>query len=258
MNALRAWLACHEDRCWQLAGLLALLGGWQVLAWTLHPAIIASPAATVVAMGELAASGALWRQLWITAQRLGLGLAIGAAAGLVLGIAGGLWRPVRFFLEPWRWVTSTVPAVIIAVLAMLWFGLGGRQVVFIVAILVTPTIYVNTREGMRSLDSLLVDMAAVYRFPLSMRLAHLYLPGIGSAVLAGLTLAAGTGVRAVVLAELLGAYDGLGHRFSRAWTFLNAPEMFAWIAAALGLIALLEFGLLQPLRRRLMLWRNAP
>ncbi|MFN8565291.1 MAG: hypothetical protein U0703_27535 [Anaerolineae bacterium] len=67
----------------------------------------------------------------------------------------------------------------------------------------------------------------------------------------GLTLAAGIGVRAVLMAELLGANEGIGHSFNRAWTFLKTPEMFAWMLASLALMALLEFGIFKPLRRTL-------
>ncbi|MFN8449988.1 MAG: hypothetical protein U0521_15735 [Anaerolineae bacterium] len=73
----------------------------------------------------------------------------------------------------------------------------------------------------------------------------------------GLTLAAGIGVRAVLMAELLGANEGIGHSFNRAWTFLKTPEMFAWMLASLTLMALLEFGIFKPLRRTLTRWQRA-
>ena len=74
--------------------------------------------------------------------------------------------------------------------------------------------------------------------------------------MAGLTLATGTGVRAVVLAELLGAMSGIGHAFYRANSNLDAPQLFAWIVVLLALMAVIEFAVLRPLKRRVMRWRK--
>jgi NitT/TauT family transport system permease protein len=220
-----------------------------------NPVIIASPAATLSALGELASSGVLFTQLLVTLERLVLGLLIGGALGLGLGVLAGLSPQVRSFLEPFRWVGMTIPAVVVALVAMLWFGLGNRQVIFLVAVIISPTIYVNVVEGIRAIDSRLVEMAHVYRLPRRLMLTEVYLPGIGSPLVAGLTLATGIGVRAVILGEVLGAQNGVGHGFQRALSFLNTPELFAWVLVALGLMAALDFCVLRPTRRRVLRWK---
>ncbi|MFH1833406.1 MAG: ABC transporter permease subunit [bacterium] len=231
--------------------------GWQLLSLVVNPAIMASPVDTARALAGLASKGTLWIQLLITVKRLVIGLAIGAAAGLVSGVLGGLDPRLRSFLEPLRWVGMTIPAVIIAVLAMLWFGLGDFSVIFVVAVIVVPTMYVNTMTGVLAIDRRLVEMGNVYRFSRRLLVTEVYLPGIGSPVMAGLTLATGIAVRAVVLAEVLGAMDGIGHAFSRAMSYLETPELFAWIVVLLALMGVLELGVLRPLKKRVMRWRKA-
>ena len=66
------------------------------------------------------------------------------------------------------------------------------------------------------------------------------------------------GPGAFLMAELLGAADGIGHSFNRAWTFLKTPELFAWMLVSLLLMTLLELGLLKPLRRTVMRWQHEP
>lgn len=239
-----------------LGGTAALLLGWQLLSIVVSRAIVASPASTISELYRLTLSGDLLRELLITLRRLLTALAIGGSAGLVAGIAAGVRPGVRAFLEPVRWLVMTLPAVVIALLAMLWFGLGDKAVIFLVAVIISPTVYVNTLEGVRALDRKLLEMARVYRLPRSLLLLEIYLPGIGSPVLAGFTLAAGIGVRAVVLGEVLGAQNGVGHAFARAMSYLDAPRIFAWVLVAVGLMALLEFGLLRPLRARLVRWQT--
>jgi NitT/TauT family transport system permease protein len=239
------------------AGVVAILAVWQLLSLIVNPAIMASPAETAEALAELAWDGTLWVQLLITLKRLVIGLALGAGAGLILGVLAGLEPRLRSFLEPLRWVGMTIPAVIIIVLAMLWFGLGDFTVIFMVALIVIPTMYVNTVAGVLAIDRRLVEMGYVYHFPRRLLLTEIYLPGIASPVMAGLTLATGIGVRAAVLGEVLGAMEGIGHAFSRAMSYLETPELFAWIVVLLALMAVIEFGVLRPLRRRVMRRRKA-
>lgn len=237
-------------------GAVALLGGWQLAALLMSPAVMASPADTARALGELALEGTLWDQLALTLRRLLAGLALGTLTGSTLGVLAGLRSSLRAFLEPLRWVGMTTPAVIVAVLAMLWFGLGDVPVIFIVAVITAPVMFVNAVAGVRSIDARLLEMGQVYRLNGRLRVTEVYLPGIGSQLMAGLTLAAGIGVRAVVLAEVLAAMDGVGYAFSRAMSFLDTPQLFAWVLSLLLLMAVLEFGALRPLRQRALKWRG--
>jgi NitT/TauT family transport system permease protein len=246
----------HNRPLYAALGVVAILVGWQLLSFVVDPTIMASPVDTARALADLAWGSTLWIELLITLKRLVIGLVIGAGAGFVLGVLAGVEPWLRSFLEPLRWVGMTVPAVVVAVLAMFWFGLGDFTVIFVVALLVWPTMFVNTVAGVLAVDPKLVEMGRVYRFPKRLFLTEVYLPGIASPVMAGLTLCAGTAVRAVVLAEVLGTASGIGHAFYRANTLLEAPQLFAWIVVLLALMGVMEFGVLRPLRRRLMRWRK--
>ncbi len=240
-----------------LAGAAAIIVVWQLLSLFVSEVYIASPAATVRALAGLAWGSALWIQLLITLERLVIGLVVGATVGWILGIGAGLDSRLRSFLEPVRWVGMTIPVVIIAGLALLWFGLGNFTVMFVVGLIVLPIMYVNTVEGLQAIDRGLVEMGRVYRFSRVLLLREVYLPGVASPAIAGLTLATGIAVRAVVLAEVLAAASGIGHAFSRASSLLDTPQLFAWVLVLLALMAAIEFGVLRPVRRRVMRWRKA-
>ncbi|MFN8565290.1 MAG: ABC transporter permease subunit [Anaerolineae bacterium] len=119
------------------------------------------------ALSHLAVSGQLTSELAITLRRLLIALALGSAVGFSLGLASGFSRACRALLEPVRWVTMTLPTVFLAILGLLWFGIGDSQVVFLVSIIVAPVMYVNTLSGFDTLDPQLVEMARVYRFLLA-------------------------------------------------------------------------------------------
>jgi NitT/TauT family transport system permease protein len=237
-------------------GIVAVVLLWQILSLILSDIIIASPIATLRALVRLASDGQLWSQFGYSLLRLLIGLGAGSLVGVSLGIASGLNRHLQLFLEPMRWVIMTVPAIIISVLAMLWFGIGSTPVIFMIAVITMPITYVSTLEGMLAVDARIIEMAQVYKIPPHLRLREIYLPGIGSAVMAGLTLASGIGVRASILAEFLGARNGIGHSLFLSWTFLDTPSLFAWILMAFALLGLVEFGILKPVRDYLMRWKR--
>lgn len=237
-------------------GIAVMLIGWQVLSMHMHKAIVASPADTYTALQTLWTRGDLWDELHITLERLLTALGIGSLIGITLGLAAGFSPLFRAFWEPLRWVIMSVPAIFIVVLGMLWFGMGSKQAVFLVTLVITPVIYINTVQGVTKLDRQLIEMGRVYRFSGWQVLTEIYIPGISADILTGLTLATGIGVRAVVMAEMLGSFNGIGHSFNRAWTFLKTPEMFAWMLVCLIMMAILEFGVLMPTRRILLRWKQ--
>jgi NitT/TauT family transport system permease protein len=237
-------------------GIAAMLIIWQTLSMLFSEFIVASPSATFQALGQLASDGSLWSEFASSLVRVLIGLIAGAVIGVSLGILAGLNKRLQFFLEPMRWLIMTIPAIIISVLAMLWFGLGSTQVIFMTGIITMPISYVSTLEGMLAIDARVLEMAKVYKIPPRLRLTDIYLPGIGAPVMAGFTLASGIGVRASILAEFIGGRNGIGHNLFLSWTFLDTPSLFAWILTTFALLGLVEFAVLKPVRDHLMRWKR--
>ena len=250
-------LSLYRDKTFYgIVGITILLAAWQVLSMMFNEMIIASPLATLKALLDLMIQRRTWNYIFITFERLALGLFLGNMVGLGLGLAAGLNSRIRLILEPLRWIVMAVPAIVFAIIAMLWFGMGSSQVIFVITIIITPISYVNVMEGVLALDEKIIEMGRVFKLPSKMFLTEIYLPGIGAPVMSGLTLTVGMGVRVAVLSELIGAHEGIGHGFSRAWTHLDTPEIFAWILMSLALMGILELAILKPIRGRLMRWKG--
>jgi NitT/TauT family transport system permease protein len=248
---------CRNKILYGIIGIIILLMGWQLLSVIFHKMIVASPLTTLKVFLNLAGQRRTWEYILITFERLLLGLFFGSIVGLGLGLVAGLNPKIRLVLEPLRWVAMTVPAVVIAIIAMLWFGMGSSQVIFVAIIITAPITYINVLEGVLAIDEKIIEMGSVFNFSRRMFLTQVYLPGIGGSIMAGFTLTVGMGVRVVVLSELMGAHEGIGHGFSRAWTYLDTPELFAWILMSLVLMGILEFGILKPIRSHLMRWKGS-
>ena len=187
-------------------------------------------------------------------------LVLMAPACLLLGaqfvMLAGIRREAAWFLEPLRWVLMSVPAVVLVVVAMLVFGLGNVMVVAITALLVSPIVYVNAASGVALVDAGILDMARVYRFPWWMRVRHVYGPAVVGSLLSGLALAVGMGVRVVILAEVMGAAEGIGHALTVSRSVLDVPALTAWVVVTVLIVGAAEYLILRPLERRATRWRR--
>jgi NitT/TauT family transport system permease protein len=237
-------------------GVIIFLVFWQALSWIFNAMIVASPLVTINALFALLTETKTWEYIMITLFRLIVGLFLGSIVGLLLGLAAGTNNKIRQVLEPIKWTSMTIPAIVISIMAMLWFGMGSEQVIFVVIIIVAPITYVNAMEGRFAIDEKLIEMGRCFNLPLKMFFREIYLPGIAASVIAGFALTAGMGVRVVVLAEFMGAHDGIGYGLSKSYMYLDTPELFAWILISLSLLGFLEFCIMKPLKTHMMRWKK--
>lgn len=241
---------------WSLAGVAILTCIWWLLSLSFNELVIASPVQTIWGLLQLLVTKDFWLHFGITLQRFLISLLLGSLLGLVFGVAAGLEKRVQWLLEPLHWVLMTMPPVVMVMVSMIWFGMGSVQTIFVTTMLVFPVIYANTVAGIESIDPGLADMAQVYGAGRWQQLRDLYLPGIAGPLFAGLTLSAGMGVRIVVLAEVLGAYNGIGYAFSLARTNIDTPALFAWIMVCLLLGGGLDGLLFSPLKNHVERWKK--
>ena len=73
-------------------GVLFMLIVWQLLSMFFSEYVIASPSATLKALGQLAVDGTLWKEFGNSLVRLLIGLVGGAIIGVTLGILAGIWK----------------------------------------------------------------------------------------------------------------------------------------------------------------------
>ena len=84
------------------------------------------------------------------------------ALGTVLGVWMGRHRLVDRFADPWLVALLNLPALVIIVMAYVWGGLNEPSAIAAVALNKLPNATVTVREGARSLDRQLDEMAQVF------------------------------------------------------------------------------------------------
>ena len=240
----------------KLIGILSLLVLWQYLASTLSDMILATPTQTISRLFSLLAQSEFWQVLQITMSRLAIALFCACGIGFTLGVIAGRHLWLKQYLAPFRWLLMSIPPVIVVLLAMLWFGMGSTMVVFITVILLAPSVYVNTQKNVEQIDPQWLEVASIYQFSCYQRLTKIYIPAIAAPLCATLVLVCCSGVRIVVLAEVLGSHQGLGYQLANASSNFDTAELYAWVLVSLLLVALLELLLLKPIQQYLLGWRR--
>lgn len=237
-------------------GILFIFIGWELLHRFTNDLIVASPVATIIRFARDMSTPGFWKHVGVTLNRFLVGLLIGSLIGITLGVLAGLSKIVKYFLEPVRWIFLTVPPVMLIALSMIIFGMDDQQCIFVLIAVISPVIYINTVEGIESIDEKLLEMGRVYKLDFPQILTQIYLPGIFSYINAALIMAVGLGIRVVILAEVLGAHNGIGYQFAMAKLNLEVTGIYSWILASLLIVGLMEFGILLPLKRFATKWRS--
>ncbi len=172
---------------------------------------------------------------------IGKGFLIGAVAGILCAILSSLCEVIKTFLWFPIKVIKSVPVASFVILSLLWFD-AEQLAVVISAMVVLPTMYINTLTGIQQTNEKLIDMAKVFRVSLKNRIVSIYVPSVIPFVLSASSLAVGMAWKAGIAAEIIGlAKNSIGNELYKAKLYFMIPELFAWTIVIVVLSILCEF-----------------
>jgi NitT/TauT family transport system permease protein len=234
-----------------------LLAFWELgsaLGW-IDSRFFPKPSSIFVAAYHMSLSGELWMHLSISLERIVIGFALGAIPGMLIGIAMGLFGPVRAVIQPLVDATFPVPKIAILPLFIMVFGLGEMSKYAIIATAVVYLVLINTFAGVRNIDRIYLDVGKNYGASRWVMFVDVALPGALPLILTGLKLGMGIALLVIVAAEFVGAQSGIGYLIWTTWQVFQVTTMYVGLLVA----ALLGFGsaiLLNWLERVLIPWKR--
>ncbi|MDT8912598.1 ABC transporter permease [Amycolatopsis sp. PS_44_ISF1] len=235
---------------------VALLVAWQVSSATgvLPPDKLSSPWTVLRSAVEVTRSGELGDAFVVSLGRVGAGFALGATAGVLLGIVAGLSRWGEALVDPPVQMLRTLPFLGLIPLFILWFGIGEETKIVLVALGVAFPLYLNVHSGIRSADERLAEAARALGFTRAERLWHVVLPGALPQALVGLRQSLGLAWLALIVGETVNADSGVGYLITNAREFLRTDVVVVGLIvyAVLGLVT---DALVRLLERRALRWR---
>ncbi len=206
-------------------------------------------------VGELE-SGDLIYHLAMTLLRVAEAYVIAMAVGTVIGIVLGRRRRLDSFFHPWLVLFLNIPALVVIVLAYIWFGLTEAAAVSAVAINKIPNVVVTMREGARTLDDRFMEMAKVYRLNAVDRIRHILIPQLqpyfAAASRSGIALI----WKIVLVVELLGRSNGVGFQIYLYFQIFDVAGILAYTLTFVIVMLMIELLVVQPLEQHATRWRR--
>jgi NitT/TauT family transport system permease protein len=238
------------------ASLAVFLAIWEIAARWAGARTLPTIEAVAAALIDELARGELLHQLGVTLGRVVAAFVIAMSIGSALGLAMARWRAVDLLLDGWVVLLLNLPALVIAVLAYVWFGLTEAAAIGAVAINKLPLVAMTMREGGRSQARELSEMATVFRLGRWRRFRHVVAPQLAPFLLVATRSGLSLIWKIVLVVELLGRSDGVGFKLQLYFQLFDVPHILAYALAFAAIVQAIEWGLLQPLERRVGSWRR--
>ncbi|MBL7253145.1 ABC transporter permease [Paractinoplanes lichenicola] len=238
--AVRRWLAPG-------AAVVLLIAGWQAFttlsgtdAW-----LLPSPADALAAGREDRA--ALLTNTAATAKLALAGLGAAVVIGLALAVVLHLVPLLGSALYPLLVVSQNIPTVALAPLLVVWLGFGMLPKVVVIVLVCFFPLTVATLDGLRRSDPVIADYLLMSGASRGQLFRKLELPAALPPMFSGLKIAATYSVVGAIIAEWMGADQGLGKYMIVAKSAFRADKIFVAIAVTvvlsltvLGVVLLLE------------------
>lgn len=234
--------------------LLALWAVSSARGW-LPDQLLPAPSAVWQQLVENAESGDLWTNTLISLQRVGEGFALGSLAGLLVGAAIGLSRPLREMFDPLFLFVAQVPTLGWIPLLILAVGIDEGMKVTVIAWASFVLVVLNVAQGMRDVPPSLRELGSVLTFDPWFTLTRIVLPAAVPQIFTGLREGLANAWQTMVAAELFASSEGLGYLIALGRQLFQLDLVLAMVVV-LGVIGLTLNGGMALIERRLMRWQG--
>lgn len=224
-----------------LAVLVGCLALWEVLARqsTALAAYFPPASAVLATLATIIGNGELLTHVAASLWRFAQGYALAATLAVGAGLCFGLWRPLYALFEPLIELLRPMPSPATIPIAILFLGIGDQMKVAVTVYACSWPILLNTIDGVRAIDSVLMNTAATFRLSPWERFWKVVLPAASPQIVTGLRVSLAIALILVTTSEMVVSNDGLGFYILDRQRSFQIPEMYAAIVA----LALIGYAL---------------
>jgi ABC-type nitrate/sulfonate/bicarbonate transport system permease component len=221
--------------------LLRLMVVWELAAqrqW-LNPLIVPPLSRIFASFGSLVAAGDIPLQILASLKRAAIGYVLAAAVFIPLGILMGLFDGCRRALDVIIEMLRPIPPPVVIPVALLFFGLEDEMKIFVIFFSCAWPILLNTLEGVRSIERLLLYTARTFGLSHARIIWQVVLPASSPQIMTGLRISLPITLILVVISEMVGSADGIGYFILDAQRRFKVAQMYAGMLA----LAIVGYGL---------------
>jgi NitT/TauT family transport system permease protein len=238
---------------YRLLTIALVAAAWQWYALEKGGLLIPTFTATAARFFELLSDERLWEALWVSNQALLWGFAIAVVIGIPTGLLMGRSRAIERFTDVYVNFTLVTPMAALIPLLLMSLGVGLASRIILVVLFAIPMVIVNTRAGVRQIGADLLEMGHSFGASERQLWLRVILPGAVPAIMAGIRIALGRAITAMVIIELLMVAVGLGGLIVEARGRFDPETLYA-VVIVVVLEAMVLVSLARWVEGRLAPW----
>ena len=236
----------------QLVFYALLLAVWIVVAklriWP--PYMVPAPQGVFESLRAGFEDHSFWIAIAVSMKRIAIGYAISVVIGIVLGLLLASSDFLEQTLGGLMVSLQSLPSICWLPLAVLWFGLTEKAILFVVVMGSLLAISISTEDGVNSIQPQLILAAGT----LGIRGLRFYggvlVPAALPGIVTGLKLGWSFAWRALMAGELLFVSGGLGQLLTAGRELLDVAQVVAVMIAIIVLGTLMDRLLFQTVEMR--------
>ena len=253
-KARPAWEAARTLAL-RLGSIVMMLFLWWIMTLFFPPSLIPHPIDTLMEVGAIVNTGQFLSEMGATLRRVGVGFAVAMLIAIPLGILMGTIKSLENLFEPPVILGLTMPGLVWAVMAIMFFGLNEISAYAAVAITILPMLAISLWQGTKSIDKDLIDMSTAFHASAWSKVVDVILPQLISHILAAIRYGLGLAWKVVVVVEMFGFSNGVGYQVVRGFNIFSMKQVMAWAITFLIVMIVIEFGIIGWLESRVTRWR---
>ena len=199
---------------------------WHLIAAGTTPLILPGPKDVFMRLFSYFVSGRVWPHLFMTTQEILAGFVLGSILGLGFGTLISESVIARKVIMPYIIVTQALPKFALAPMLVIWFGFGMAPKVIIAALIAFFPLVENTYMGLTTTPGSQLELFRALRASRITTLLKLRVPHAIPAIFSGFRVALMLSLVGAVVAEYVGANQGLGALIIVSQGTLDTELMF--------------------------------
>lgn len=239
-----------------LAPWLLILLFWYAIRASgfINPALVPAPHAVLAKFIELA-QGRLAQDVFMSTQRVFIGVTLGVALAVPVGFALGWYKGLRGFIDPVINFFRALPPIALIPLVIVYFGIGeiAKTVILFYASFFAGVIVMY--EGIAQISPIYVKVARTLGASDLEIFRKVIVPLTVPHILTAVRVALGVAWATLVASELIAAQQGLGALIQDASAFFQLDTIYVGIIC-IGFIALAMDLALRAATRRMVAWQD--
>jgi ABC-type nitrate/sulfonate/bicarbonate transport system permease component len=189
---------------------LIILGIWEIGARLYLPDFVATPLGILGAFPATVASAEFRSDAFHTLGAVIEGVAIGSAAGVLIGVIMGRVREVNWFVSTYIRALYSLPLLALVPIVIIWVGYQPAARLTIVIISAFLPVAVTTADGTRGISNEFLDVAKMFGARTHNVWFGIALPSALPYIVAGIEMGLARGITNAIAVEVLASVTGMG------------------------------------------------